>query len=346
MDGYLFCESGDVFKGTAFGASEDAFGELVFSTAVVGWPEDMSDPRFGGQIVCSTFPFTGNYGIVPEAGVPALSAYIVRDWCAEPSNFRMQGTIDEYLAKNGVPGLCGVDTRRLTRLIRNKGPMNAIVTRSRQLSPEQKALLVSHEPFVPIAPRAPEIISAPGGNERIVAMLDLGATGNITEMLTKRGCGVAALPWNSSSDIVTDGACACVISGGPGDPHAYASTIETVRELMRREFPLFGIGLGHQIMALAAGGECYHMPCGHRGANQPVRDTATGIVRITSQNHGWAVASAFDGARASYININDDTIEGLRYTDIPALSLQFFPEISGGPGDMEFIYDEFLKGVC
>lgn len=348
MDAYLFCESGDVFRGTAFGAPGDAFGELVFSTTVVGWPEEMADPRFGGQIVCSTFPVTGNYGIVPEAraGKPALAAYIVRDWCGEPSNFRMEGTIDEYLCENGVPGLCGVDTRRLTRLIRSKGPMNAIVTRSRTLSAEQKALLCSHEPPAPAAPCAPELFAAPGGSERLVAMLDFGARGNIVEMLNKRGCGVAALPWNASADMICDGADAVVLSGGAGDPHAYAAAIETVRELFRREIPVLGFGLGHQIMALAAGGTCYRMPCGHRGSNQPVRDTETGIVRITSQNHGWAVSGAFDGARASFVNINDDTVEGLRYTDFPAASLQFFPESSGGPGDMGFLCDEFLKGVC
>ncbi len=346
MDAYLFCESGDVFKGQAFGAPVDAFGELVFSTTVVGWPEEMSDARFSGQIVCSTFPVAGNYGVVPEAGKPALAAYIVRDVCGQPSNSRSEGTIDEYMTKNGVPGLCGVDTRRLTRLIRAKGPMNAIITRSRTLTPEQKARLASHEAFVPAAPRAPQMFDAPGGSERIVAMLDFGEPGNIVAELNKRGCGVAALGWDTPADVLLDGAGAVVLSGGPGDPHAYGAAIETVRELLKREIPLLGFGLGHQIMALAAGGECYRMPCGHRGGNQPVRDTATGRVRISSQNHGWAVAGAFDGARVAFVNINDDTVEGLRYTDIPALSLQFFPSTAGGPDDMSFIYDEFLKGVC
>jgi carbamoyl-phosphate synthase small subunit len=177
-------------------------------------------------------------------------------------------------------------------------------------------------------------------------MLDFGAHGNIISELNARGCGVAALGWDTPADVLLDGANAVVLSGGPGDPHAYEAAIETVRELLRREVPLLGFGLGHQIMALAAGGECYRMPCGHRGGNQPVRDTATGRVRISSQNHGWAVASAFDGARVAFVNINDDTIEGLRYTDIPATGLQFFPSTAGGPDDMSFIYDEFLKGVC
>lgn len=346
MDAYLFCESGEVFRGEHFGALRDAVGELVFETAEVGCPEDLTDPRWFGQIVCGTFPLQGNYGIVPEAeaAVPVMGAFVVREWCAQPSNFRCSGTLDEYLTRSDIAGICGVDTRRLTRLLRAHGPMNALVTKNRVLTAEQKRLLTLHGPTGAVAAcsiKAKE--DFPAGEKR-AALLDLGARGNIVSQLNARGCGVTVYPFDTPAELLLEGADAIVLSPGPGDPAECAAQVAEIKKLISAGVPILALGLGHELLALAAGGEVYRMPCGHRGANLSVRDTQTGRARVTCQNHGWAVAGAFDGARASYINVNDDTVEGLVYTDFPAQSLQFLPETAAGTGCMGFIYDELLKG--
>ncbi|HIZ84853.1 MAG TPA: carbamoyl phosphate synthase small subunit [Firmicutes bacterium] len=348
---YLTLENGRVFTGFSFGAEGEVTGEIVFTTAMTGYLETITDPSYCGQIVVQTFPLIGNYGVIPadfESPRPRLTAYVVREYCEEPSNFRSEGALDAYLKKEGIVGLYGIDTRELTRIIREHGVMNAKITREAPDLPKvQKELAAfSVQKAVETVSIAAEERYTPDEIKRRVVLWDFGAKHNIRRELVNRGCEVICLPQGSTAEEIAaynpDG---IMLSNGPGDPEENQGIIEQLRRLNERKIPTFGICLGHQLLALAAGGRTGKLKYGHRGANQPVKDEKTGRVYITSQNHGYAVLpeSLPDTARMRFSNANDGTCEGIDYTDRPAFSVQFHPEASGGPLDTMFLFDRFME---
>ena len=353
MKRYLVLENGDVFEGEAFGASGEVISEIVFTTAMTGYLETLTDKSYKGQAVVQTFPLIGNYGVIPEdkeGPVPSVSAYIVREACEEPSNFRCKGTIDDYLKENGIPGLKGIDTRALTRILREKGVMNGLIT-DQLPSDMDKALkdIAAYKIVDPVeavtVPSVEEHDSAE--NKYTVAMIDCGVKENIVRSLVARGCKVFLFPASAScEEILTVKPDGIFISNGPGDPEDNKKTIATLQELDKTGIPTMGICLGHQLLALAHGFKTTKLKYGHRGANHPVKNLETGHVYISSQNHGYAVVSdSVDSSIASelFINVNDGTNEGIRYKNKPVFSVQFHPEACGGPKDTDFLFDEFTK---
>ncbi len=349
--GFLVLQNGTVFEGKRFGAAACTTGELVFTTAMTGYLETLTDPSYYGQIVLQTFPLIGNVGVIPadfENEAPALRGYIVRDWCQAPSNFRCAGELDTFLKAHGVPGLYGIDTRALTRLVRESGVMNALICDTPDLSEEQQAILRGYrvENAVASVSRPGVASASPEGPVRHrVVLWDFGAKANITRELLCRGCEVIRVPYNATAgeiaDLHPDGV---MLSNGPGDPAENTSVIEQLRLLLRRKIPTFGICLGHQLLALASGARTEKLKYGHRGANQPALDRQTGRVYITSQNHGYAVVpdSLPEDADLRFINGNDGTCEGIFYRNHPAFSVQFHPEAAGGPQDTGFLFDWFI----
>ena len=353
MKRYLVLENGDVFEGEAFGASGEVISEIVFTTAMTGYLETLTDKSYKGQAVVQTFPLIGNYGVIPEdkeGPAPSVSAYIVREACEEPSNFRCKDTIDNYLKESGIPGLKGIDTRALTRILREKGVMNGLIT-DKLPSDMDKALkdIASYRIVDPVdavtVPSVEEHDSAE--NKYTVAMIDCGVKENIVRSLVARGCKVFLFPASASaSEILSVKPDGIFISNGPGDPEDNKKTIATLKELDKTDIPTMGICLGHQLLALAHGFKTTKLKYGHRGANHPVNNLETGHVYISSQNHGYAVVSdSIDEIVASelFVNVNDGTNEGIRYKNKPVFSVQFHPEACGGPKDTDFLFDEFTK---
>ncbi len=342
-DAFLHLSTGETLRGKRFGASGERLGELVFTSGMTGYLETLTDPRHFGQMVVQTFPLAGNYGVIPadfESDKIHASAYIVREWCPAPSNFRSEGRIDALLAEQGVPGLSGVDTRLLTRLLREGGQVNALLCDKPELSEAERKALAAFR-----VEGAAEAVSckvtyeiAPENPRFSVAVLDFGVNRGLLNALASLGCKLTVFPYNTpASEILARGFDGAVLSGGPGDPQENAAAIASIRELTEAKLPLLGVGLGHQTLALSRGAKVYRLPFGHRGANQPVRDNNSGRVHITCQNHGYAVdASAVKGAIQRFINIHDGSCEGLEYDDIPAVSVQFSPEAG-----CEFVSDEF-----
>ncbi|GHU71741.1 carbamoyl-phosphate synthase small chain [Clostridia bacterium] len=342
---YLVLENGRSFEGAALGANTEARGELVFTTGMVGYLETLTDPSYYGQIVVQTFPLIGNYGVIRadfESERPRLSGYIVREACGNPSNFRCEGALDEFLREAGVPGLTGVDTRALTRILRTAGVMRAV------LSDEPRADFAAEPPIAGVMDVTCGCITRQTPPDPIgcVALIDYGAKGGIPRALQRRGLEVVTMPADSSADdilsIKPDGV---MLSNGPGDPVVNTGIIGELGKLADSNIPIFGICLGHQLLALSQGAHTEKLKFGHRGANQPALHVPTGRVYITSQNHGYAVrlADLPDGIEATYINANDGSCEGLRYHNFPAFSVQFHPEACGGPLDTGFLFDEFLE---
>ncbi|MGM9614702.1 MAG: carbamoyl phosphate synthase small subunit [Oscillospiraceae bacterium] len=344
---YLVLENGVVFEGQAFGANTEAVGELVFTTGVVGYPETLTDPSYAGQIITQTYPLIGNYGVIPEdfEGKCAARGYVVREWCDTPSNFRSQGDIDAFLKENNIPGLCGIDTRQLTRILRENGVMNAAICRELPADPSFiKTYAVTGE-VAACSCRQPERFPAAGEQTYRVALMDYGAKRNIVRELQRRGCEVIVLPQDTPAEEVLalspDGV---MLSNGPGDPEENTFCIEQIRRLVGR-LPIFGICLGHQLLALAMGGRTTKLKYGHRGANQPVRDLTGTRTYITSQNHGYAVVSeSLEGVgRVIFENANDHTCEGVEYPGKRCFSVQFHPEACAGPLDTAFLFDRFIS---
>ncbi len=350
---YLILADGTVFEGKSFGTEGSVIGEIVFTTAMVGYQETLTDPSYCGQIVTQTFPLIGNYGTNDddyESSGSVVSGYIVREYCEEPSNFRCEHTIDNFLKKYGIIGLYDIDTRRLTRIIRESGVMNGMIT-NRSDYDKVKALeeirAYNVGSVVPkVSVKVPEEYKSENGKYRI-ALLDYGYKHNIRRELIKRGCDVTVFPYNTSAEEIRkfapDG---IMLSNGPGDPAENKVSIATLKELIPDQIPTFGICLGHQLLALANGASTVKMKYGHRGGNQPVTDLELDRTFITSQNHGYAVVgdSIPDSAgRVSHINSNDKTCEGVRYTNAPAFTVQFHPEACGGPHDTAYLFDEFIE---
>ena len=347
---FLVLENGDVYEGTAFGAEKEATGELVFTTAMTGYLETLTDPSYFGQIVCQTFPLIGNYGVIPsdfESKKPALTAYIVRELCQQPSNFRSDGMLDTFLKDNDIPGICGIDTRCLTKTVREYGVMNCALL-YREPAKEDIESLKSYKvtnAVKSVSTDHAEKFEAENGGLNVVLM-DFGAKNNIRRELVKRGCNVTVVPGNTTADeikaMAPDG---IMLSNGPGDPEENTEIIAEIKKLCEYKIPTFGICLGHQIMALSQGAKTEKLKYGHRGANQPATDTKTGRVYITSQNHGYAVVADTlpENAYESFVNANDGTCEGVTYKNMPVFTVQFHPEACGGPLDTSFLFDRFIK---
>lgn len=349
---YLILENGTIFEGKSFGAQGEAIGEIVFTTAMTGYIETLTDPSYFGQIVVQTFPLIGNYGVIPadfESERPQIKAYIVRDWCQEPSNFRCEGDLDTFLKQNNIVGLYDIDTRALTKIVRESGVMNGKIVKEGSgfgLDDLKNYRIV--EAVKNTTCSQEEVFKPEGEVKRRICLFDFGAKGRIKDELVKRGCEVTVLPAHTTVERVMelnpDG---IMLSNGPGDPAENVEIIEELRKLSEKKIPTFGICLGHQLLALSQGGKTEKLKYGHRGANQPATETATGKVFVTSQNHGYAVVndSLGDKAKVSFVNANDGTCEGLEYNDIPAFSVQFHPEACGGPLDTGFLFDKFVDMI-
>ncbi|HOA84777.1 MAG: glutamine-hydrolyzing carbamoyl-phosphate synthase small subunit [Clostridiales bacterium] len=342
---YLVLEDGTVFLGEKFGADTENVGELVFTTNMCGYIETLTDPSYYGQIVLQTFPLIGNYGIIEEdfEGPCCVRGYVVREWCDYPSNFRCQYDLDKFLKDHNVVGLCSIDTRQVTRIIREHGVMNAAICDS---VPEDLSFIKNYsiKDAVPSVSRREKTVY-PAENEKYrVALIDYGAKNYIIKSLQFRGCSVTVFPATTSAEeILAFAPDGLVLPNGPGDPAENKYQIEQLEKLLGR-LPIFGICLGHQLLALAAGSRTIKLKYGHRGANQPVRDLFGTRTYITSQNHGYAVDnSSIKCGVPMFQNANDGTCEGIDYPDLKAFSVQFHPEASAGPLDTSFLFDRFTR---
>ena len=402
---YLILADGTVFTGSPIGATGSTIGETVFTTGMTGYLETLTDPSYYGQIVTQTFPLIGNYGVIPEdyeSPRSCVRGYIVRELCNLPSNFRCQTTLDSFLKEQGIIGISGIDTRSLTKKLRESGVMNGMIVSGKAAKdfslhaqpPVDSSILqkirdykiehavesvqlnagggspleTSHirarceSPLnggsLPLAPTAYAFSATPSAgdaprNAPHILLWDFGAKANIKRELEKRGAQVTVLPYNTSAEkILSLNPNGIMLSNGPGDPAENITIIEEIKKICEHNktghsIPIFGICLGHQMLALARGCKTCKLKYGHRGGNHPVKDTATNRVYITSQNHGYAVenSSLPQYAKMSFFNVNDGTVEGITYTDIPAFSVQFHPEACGGPHDTNFLFDKFLEMI-
>ena len=338
---YLVLADGTIFEGSAFGADMQAVGEAVFTTAVVGYAETLSNPCYAGQIVVQTFPLAGNYGIIEEdlSGNCAAAGFVVREWCDVPSNFRSQYDLDTYLKQQNIPGICGIDTRALTRKLREEGAMNAMICRS---LPDDLSAIKNHVYSGAAAKfSCTEKTEYPAENAVCsVAVLDLGAKQAVISEMNRLGCSVTLYPYNTSAEeILSGGHRGLILSDGGGNPAESASVIAETAKLMGK-IPMLGVGMGHLIMALAGGGEVVKMKAGHHGSNQPVKDLSGKRCYITAQSHLYHVVS---GGEISFANVNDGSCEGMDYPGKKAFSVQFMPESCIGPNDTSFIYKRFIS---
>ncbi|MDR0856527.1 MAG: carbamoyl phosphate synthase small subunit [Clostridiales bacterium] len=348
---YLVLANGALFAGTAIGATKEVYGEVVFTTGMTGYLETLTDPSYAGQLVAQTFPLIGNYGTIEadlESARVGAAAYIVHELCAHPSNFRNEGPLEDFLKKHDIPGICGIDVRALTKMIREKGVMNGVLTSDP--ARVDLARLQGYEVKGVVADRSTRVAVSLPKNKKSkykVALLDYGYKENIRRELVARGCDVTVLPQDSkAAAILSGGYDGIMLSNGPGDPAENVNVIRELKTLVASGIPLFGICLGHQLVALSQGFSTQKLKYGHRGANQPVKCLTDGRVYITSQNHGYAVVNeSIDTAAADllYINNNDGTCEGIAYKNAPVFTVQFHPEACGGPKDTGFLFDRFMS---
>lgn len=352
---YICLANGDIFEGKSFGAKGEVLGELVFTTGMGGYIETLTDPSYYGQIVMQTFPLIGNYGFIEEdreSEKSAVSAYIVREYCKEPSNFRCGYTLEKYLENNNIVGVYDVDTREITKTIREYGVMNAVITDDPDKVDMEKLKAYRVTDAVKSVSCAKPYMSASDEHKYNVVLIDYGTKKNIVRELNKRGCNVAVVPYDTKAqDILALDPDGIMLSNGPGDPEENTEAISELAKLVGKK-PIFAICLGHQLLALALGASTTKLKYGHRGVNQPVKNLETGRTFISSQNHGYAVVNESVekiGGKISYINANDGTCEGVDYPDKSAFSVQFHPEACSGPHDTRFIFDKFtdmMGGKC
>lgn len=342
---YLVLADGQTFPGFRFGAEVPALGEMVFTTGMCGYLETLTDPSYAGQIVLQTYPLMGNYGVIEAdfEGACAVRGYVVREACDAPSNFRCQYGLDRFLKERGVPGLWGVDTRRLTRILRERGVMNACICDEAPADLTALRDYAVKDAVAGVTCAAPSFYPAAGEERFRVALVDYGAKRNIIRSLTGRGCAVTVVPAATpAEEILALSPDGVMLSNGPGDPAENTFAIAQIAKLLGR-VPLFGICLGHQLTALAVGGRTYKLKYGHRGVNQPVRDVCGPRTYITSQNHGYAVdAESVKCGALRFVNANDQTCEGIDYPEQGAFTVQFHPEACSGPKDTSFLFDRFL----
>ena len=344
---YLVLSNGQIFEGEAIGAEGETIGEIVFTTGVVGYLETLTDPSYAGQIAVQTFPMIGNYGVIEDdfEGNCAVKGYVVREICDYPSNFRCQYDLDTFLKNHNVPGICGVDTREITRIIRESGVMNATICYS---VPESLEKVKEYEiKGVVKEESTKEIYECPAVGEAKynVVLIDYGAKRNIIRCLSKRGCNVTVVPCSTSAeDILAMNPDGLMLSNGPGDPEDNEYSIAQIKKLIGK-LPVFGICLGHQLTALAMGGKTIKLKYGHRGGNQPVKEVNGKRTYITSQNHGYAVVSeSLKGVGEElFVNANDGSCEGMNYPGLNCFTVQFHPEACSGPQDTEFLFDKFIS---
>ncbi len=344
---YLTLENGRQFTGFSFGAQKEVVGELVFTTGMTGYIETLTDPSYYGQIVTQTFPLIGNYGMIEadmESKKPWVTAYIVREKCDKPSNFRCEGTIDDFLKKQGIPGIYGIDTRELTKIVREAGVMNAAITKKPLNDLSEVRSYVIKDAVKSVTCSEIEYLGDPDGIK--IAVWDFGAKCNIMRELAKRGCYCMKVPsYYTAEQILALEPQGLMLTNGPGDPSENTEIILNIRKLAGK-LPIFGICLGHQLFALAMGGKTKKMKYGHRGSNQPVKNLDTGRVYISSQNHGYEViSSSVEGGKLSFVNANDGTCEGFEYPELNAYTVQFHPEACGGPMDASFLFDKFILNI-
>ena len=344
MKAYLILEDGTVFAGTSIGST-------VFNTSMTGYLEVLTDPSYAGQAVVMTYPLIGNYGICRadmESAKPWPDGYIVRELSRIPSNFRSEDTIQNFLKIHDIPGICGIDTRALTKILREKGTMNGMITTTeyadltlpiRRMKEYQVTGVV-----LKTTTKEKYVLDGPG---KRVALMDYGAKRNIARSLNERGCQVTVYPADTPAEaVLADKPDGIMLSNGPGDPQENIQIIEEVKKLYQSDVPIFAICLGHQLMALANGMRTYKLKYGHRGGNHPVKDLETGRVYISSQNHGYVVDTANlnpSVAVPAFVNVNDGTNEGLKYTGKNIFTVQYHPEACPGPQDSSYLFDRFLK---
>ena len=371
---FLVLADGTVFEGKSIGASGSTIGETVFTTGMTGYIETLTDPSYYGQIVTQTFPLIGNYGVIPEdfeSRKSFVRGYVVRELCDLPSNFRCESDLSSFLKAQGIIGICGIDTRALTKKLREAGVMNGMIISGKsavnfaatpqllekikdyKITDAVKIVNIKEEgegsPSLQPASQSSASHSSGGSprNAPHVILFDFGAKYNIQRELEKRGCAVTVVPYNTTAEeVINQNPDGIMLSNGPGDPAENTGVISEIKKLCDYgKIPIFGICLGHQMLALARGAKTSKLKYGHRGGNHPVKDTSTNRVYITSQNHGYAVenTSLPAYAKMSFFNVNDGTVEGVDYTDIPAFSVQFHPEACGGPHDTNFLFDRFFE---
>lgn len=350
MKATLILENGTVFRGEAIGAIEERVCELVFNTSMAGYQELLTDPSYAGQGVVMTYPLIGNYGVNHEdneSGRAWVEMFVVRHLSDRGSNFRCEGTLDDFLKEHNIVGIQGVDTRALTKILRNEGSMNAMLTCAEhfniaQVLERMKSYKVTGK-VAQVTRAEPEVFAAQGEEKCHMAVLDFGVGQSLIDCFTRRGCRVTVLPARTAAqDILAGGYDGVMLSPGPGDPAENEAVIAEVKKLYEGELPLFGIGLGHQLLALATGAKVGRLPYGHRGGNIPVRDLEKGKIFITSQNHGYVVlADSVDPAVAeiSHVNVNDHSVEGLRYKRPACFTMQFNPEGNKGPAETQYVFD-------
>lgn len=345
----LVLENGVTFYGQAFGATSESIGEVVFNTGMSGYQEVLTDPSYYGQIVVMTYPLIGNYGVNVddiESRRPHVRGFVVREFSEMPSHFKSMGTLDEYLARNGIVGISGIDTRKLTKIIRSHGTMKGVITTLDTPLAQLVSTLSAPLPTDQIDHVTTQsLYRAPGGGHRVVAM-DFGMKGGVVRSLLARDCDVIVAPARTTAEeVLSWKPHGVMLSNGPGDPEHLDYAIETVRGLLGK-VPVFGICLGHQLMALACGAKTEKMRFGHRGANHPVKDLRTGKISITSQNHGFMVSVdslVHTDLELTHVNLNDGTVEGLRHKLYPAFCVQYHPEARPGPDDSDYLFDEFMQ---
>jgi len=350
MKAFLILEDGTVFTGTSIGSTRDMISEIVFNTSMTGYLEVLTDPSYAGQAVVMTYPLIGNYGITPD--MESLKAwpdgYIVRKLSRMPSNFRCEGTIQDFLKKYDIPGIAGVDTRALTKILREKGTMNGMITTNENYDLEEVISKLKNYKVEGVVSKVTcEEKYVLEGTGKKVALLDLGAKKNIAKSLNDRGCEVTVYPADTTAEeIIASNPDGIMLSNGPGDPAECTSIIKEIKKLYETDIPIFAICLGHQLMALATGGTTYKLKYGHRGGNHPVKDLQTGRVYISSQNHGYVVdEDKIDPnvAVPAFKNVNDGTNEGLAYVGKNIFTVQFHPEACPGPQDSGYLFDRFLE---
>lgn len=346
MKAKLVLENGMVFEGKAFGYLKDSVGEVVFTTGMTGYQEVLTDPSYYGQIVTMTYPLIGNYGINledMESNSPKVKGFIVREKCNLPNNFRCELELEDFLKQNKIVGLEGIDTRALTKVLRNNGTMRGIIVVDEIDDEDMDKKIKEFSTIDAVKNVTTKNNYTIDGEGKHVAIMDFGIKQNIIRCFQKRGCKITVFSASSTAEeVLAINPDLVFLSNGPGDPEDLPEAIENVRKVIGKK-PLVGICLGHQLLALALGGKTEKLKFGHRGCNHPVKDLETNKVTITSQNHGYVVETLPEEVVATHININDGTIEGMKHSKLPVFSVQFHPEASAGPKDSEYIFDKFME---
>jgi carbamoyl-phosphate synthase small subunit len=351
MNGLLYLSDGTIYEGKGFGAIGTALGELVFNTSLTGYQEILTDPSYAGQIITMTYPLIGNYGVnrfEDESTKVYAKGFVVKSPSNTPSNYLSEDTIDYMLKKMNVVGVYGLDTRSITKRVRSSGTMKCIISNENLSKDQLEEYLygrVLEENYVKqVSTKKP--IHIEGSGHKVV-VIDFGAKANIIQNLKHRNCDITILPYDTSySEIEKIKPEGVLLSNGPGDPKDIKECLQDIRKIMKN-YPTFGICLGHQMMALAVGGDTYKMKYGHRGGNHGVYDVDKDRAYITSQNHGYAVdlESIKDKMVITHINLNDNTVEGMRHKELPIFSVQFHPEGAPGPQDSAYLFDKFIKSM-